>query len=136
MPAAGLTRVTPTRRLAHHLRARHDEDCLARGLEVWATPDIVTWDELIERLFVADRQAGRLTGRWLPGTAAQLLWERLVRDDPQLDPLVSAAGVARAAYQSWRRAHDYCIPLAALTGDECPETAAFARWSRQYQRYR
>ena len=133
MPAAGLTRVTPTRRLAHHLRARHDEDCLARGLDVWATPDIVTWDELIERLFVADRQAGRLTGRWLPGTAAQLLWERLVRDDPQLDPLVSATGVARAAYQSWRRAHDYCMPLAALTGEESPETAAFARWSRQYQ---
>jgi probable DNA repair protein len=29
--------------------------------------------------------------------------------------------------------HDYCIPLAALTGDESAETAAFARWSRQYQ---
>ncbi len=30
------------------------------------TPDIVTWDDLIERMFALDRQAGRLDGRWLP----------------------------------------------------------------------
>jgi probable DNA repair protein len=111
---------------------RHDESCLARGLEVWATPDIVTWDELIERLFALDRQAGCLDGRWLPTSGAQLIWERMVRDDPDLDPLVSSAGVARAAYQSWRRLHDYRIPLDALDGGDSPETAAFARWCRQY----
>ncbi|EFK94871.1 hypothetical protein LDC_3125, partial [sediment metagenome] len=60
---------------------------MAQGLEVWATPDIVTWDELIERMFVFDRQAGRLDSRWLSASAAQLLWERIVRDDPELNPL-------------------------------------------------
>jgi probable DNA repair protein len=105
---------------------------MARGLEVWPTPDIVTWDELVERMFVADRQAGRLTGRWLPAGAAQLVWERIVRDDPDLDPLLSVAGVARGAYQSWRCLHDHCIPLAALDDDASTETAAFARWCRRY----
>jgi len=85
-------------------------------------------------MFALDRQAGRLDGRWLPPSAAQLVWERLVRDDAELNPLVSAAGVARAAYLSWRRLHDYCVPQDAPGGDETPETAAFARWSRQYQR--
>jgi len=85
-------------------------------------------------MFALDRQAGRLDGRWLPAGAAQLVWERLVRDDPDLSPLVSPAGVARAAYQAWRRLHDYCIPPDALDGDETPETAAFARWCRRYQR--
>ena len=47
---------------------------MARGLEVWATPDIVTWDELIERMFMLDRQAGRLGWRWLSASAAKLLW--------------------------------------------------------------
>lgn len=130
---AGVTRVTPTRRLAHHLHARHDEECLARGLEVWPTPDIVTWNELIERAFALDRQAGRDGGRWLPASAAQLLWQRIVRDDPDLDPLLSPAGVARAAWQAWSRLHDYCIPLAALDGEQGVETAAFARWCRQYR---
>jgi probable DNA repair protein len=85
-------------------------------------------------MFALDRQDGRLRGRWLPASAALLLWERLVRDDPDLSPLLSPAGVARSAYQSWRRLHDYCIPQDALAGDESSETAAFARWCRQYQR--
>jgi probable DNA repair protein len=85
-------------------------------------------------MFARDRQAGRLDGRWLPANAAQLLWERMVRDDPDLGLLVSPAGVARAAYQSWRRLHDHAVPLEALDGDESIETHAFARWCRQYQR--
>jgi probable DNA repair protein len=107
---------------------------VARGLEVWATPDIVTWDELIERMFMLDRQAGRLGGRWLPASAAQLLWERIVRDDPELSPLLSSSGVARAAAQSWRRLHDFRVPFAALDDDQSAETAAFSRWCREYRR--
>jgi probable DNA repair protein len=132
--APALTRVTPTRRLAHHLRARHEETCLALGLEVWATPDIVTWDELVERMFALERRAGRQEARWLPSGAAQLVWERIVRADPELSPLVAPGGVARAAYQSWRRLHDYQVPLESLDDNESPETTAFARWCRRYQR--
>ena len=107
---------------------------MAQGFEVWATPDIVTWDELIERMFMLDRQAGRLDGRWLPASAAQLLWERIVRDDPELSPLLSPAGVARSAAQSWRRLHDFLVPFAALDDDQSAETAAFSRWCREYRR--
>lgn len=128
-----LTRVTPTRRLAHYLRARHDAECLARGLEVWDTPDIVTWDGLVERMFALDRQAGRLEGRWLPAAASQLLWARIVSDDPERSPLVSSAGVARAACQTWRALHDYQIPVDAIEGGDTPEREAFARWSRRYR---
>lgn len=55
-----------------------------------------------------------------------------MRDDPERSPLVSPAGVARAAYQSWRNLHDYCLPVAALDGGDSAETEAFARWCRQY----
>jgi len=86
-------------------------------------------------MFALDRQAGRLDGRWLPATAARLLWERVVSRDPELSPLVSPVGVARAAHQSWRRLHDYGVPLESLGSDESAETAAFARWCRQYARH-
>jgi probable DNA repair protein len=85
-------------------------------------------------MFAVDRQAGRLDGRWLPASAAQLVWERIVRDDADVSALVSVAGVARAAHQSWRRLHNYCIDLASLDGAQSTETAAFARWSRRYRR--
>jgi probable DNA repair protein len=115
------------------LRARHDEQCLASGLEVWATPDIVTWDELIERMFRLDRAEGRLTGRWLPDGAAQLLWERIVREDNVVGPLLSIAGLARAARQSWRRMHDWCLPQEYADTGESAETEAFARWCHRYR---
>jgi probable DNA repair protein len=131
--SVALTRVTPTRRLAHHLRARHDADCLACGLEAWDTPDIVTWDELVERMFALDRQAGRLEGRWLPAAASQLIWGRIVGDDPECGPLVSSSGVARSACQSWRLLHAYRIPFESIEGGDSAETEAFARWARQYR---
>ncbi|MGB5104562.1 MAG: hypothetical protein WBO04_14765, partial [Steroidobacteraceae bacterium] len=130
-----VTWVTPTRRLAHRLRLRHDEDCLARGLEAWTSPDIVTWGELIRRMFELDRQAGRLAGRWLPEAAAQLVWERIVRRDPRSGALVSPAGVARAACLAWQRMHSHLIPRSALTGDGSPECEAFARWVARYDQW-
>ena len=85
-------------------------------------------------MFALDRQAGRLAGRWLPTGAALLAWKAIIRDDPQLPALVEQPGVARAAYQSWQRLHDYGIPAEALDCGESLETEAFARWCRTYRR--
>jgi probable DNA repair protein len=85
-------------------------------------------------MFVLDRQAGRLDGRWLPVGAALLAWQAIIRDDPQLPPLVAQPGLARAAYSSWQRLHDYCIPPESLDCGESLETDAFARWCRAYRR--
>lgn len=126
------TVVTPTRRLAHHLKVRHDEACLAQGLAVWPTPDILPWSALIERMFQLDRQAGRTELRWLGDGAARLWWERLVQRDPNGAAIISPQGLGRAAHRSWRLLHDYEIPLGALSGDNGPEVAAFARWSAEY----
>ena len=126
------TWVTPTRRLAHDLRVRFDAACAARGLAVWRSRDIATWDELIERMFALDRQAGRLAGRWLPANAAELVWQRIVRRDPAAGPLLSPAGVGRAAYQAWRRMHAHRIPVAALADEAGAEVTAFGRWADSY----
>ncbi len=128
----GVTWVTPTRRLAHYLRARHDDDCAARGLAVWPTADTVTWSGLVERLFVEDRSAGRLAGRWLGDAAARLVWERLAERDRAASHLVAPALLGRAAYDSWRRLHAYAIPLEAVERDPRPEAQAFARWAQEY----
>src|SRR5689334_10243906 len=62
----GVTVVTPTRRLAHQLRSRHDTACAGCGQRTWRTPDVVTWHELLRRQFEADRAEGRTSLRWLP----------------------------------------------------------------------
>lgn len=85
-------------------------------------------------MFASDRAAGRIEGRWLPPSAAQLLWEQIVRDDPAASALVSPGGVARAACQSWRRLNDYQVSLESIAADESPESVAFARWCDRYSR--
>jgi probable DNA repair protein len=124
--------VTPTRRLAHYLRRRFDDACTEQGLAVWRTPDIVTWSGLVERLFALERQAGRVAGRWLPDSAARLVWERIAERDPSTAGLVSPGQLGHAAYESWRRMHAYQIPAEVIAAGDTPETAAFARWAAEY----
>jgi ATP-dependent helicase/nuclease subunit B len=126
------TLVTPTRRLAHHLQARHDRESLARGLVIWRTPDIVTWSGLIERMFMLDRQASRTSRRWLDDGAARLAWERLVQRDPKVTGVISPDGLARTAYRSWRLLHDYRIPLESAEAIDGPEVAVFMRWAEEF----
>jgi probable DNA repair protein len=131
---AGVTCVTPTRRLAHQLRARHDAACAERGLAVWRTPDVVTWAELLQRQFEADRVAGRTSRRWLAPSHARLAWEQLVRRDPSLADVLAPAGLGAVAYRSWTLLHQYRIPDSALDASGV-EGAAFARWVGEYRRW-
>lgn len=128
----GVTWVAPTRRLAHYLRRRHDEACAAEGLEVWTTPDVVTWSGLVERLFTEGRAAGRVSGRWLDDAMARMAWERIAERDGALAHILAPGQLGRTAYDSWRRLHAYAIPLTALDADDRPEAQAFARWARSY----
>ncbi|HET9693574.1 MAG TPA: PD-(D/E)XK nuclease family protein [Steroidobacteraceae bacterium] len=132
---AGVTVVTPTRRLAHQLRARHDAACVARGLPAWRTPDVVTWSELLQRQFETDRAAGRTCQRWLAPSHARLVWERLVRRDSSLAGVLAPAGLGAVAYRSWELVHQYQVPYAALDSADGAEGRAFARWVAEYRQW-
>jgi ATP-dependent helicase/nuclease subunit B len=127
------TVVVPTRRLAHHLRARWNERCATDGLQVWRTPSILTWGELLARMFRLDSEAGRLDRRWLPSVAAEMWWERTVRQDPASRELLAPAGLGRSAYQSWCRLHEYLIPVEALADADGSEGLAFQNWVHTYR---
>jgi ATP-dependent helicase/nuclease subunit B len=131
----GAIHVVPTRRLAHFLRARHDAASQQAGLTVWRTPEVVTWPELLRRQFEVDRVAGRTTARWLPASHGRLAWERIVRGDDRVLPVLSPGGLGHMAYRSWGLLHQYRIPYAALATAEGPEVAAFAGWVETYRRW-
>ena len=128
----GRTVVVPTRRLARHLQLRWNEHCAASGLVVWRTASITTWNELLERMFRQDRDAGRLDRRWLPVVTAEMWWERTVRRHPASRELLAPAGLGRNAYRSWRLLHEYLIPLEALADADGSEGLAFRDWVLAY----
>jgi ATP-dependent helicase/nuclease subunit B len=127
--------VTPTRRLAHLLRSRHDLACQARGLRSWPTPDVLTWQELLRRQFEADRVAGRSSARWLEPSHGLIVWEQIVRRDVERRPVLLPAGLGAVAQRSWTLHHEYLIPAAALAADDSPEVRAFARWAAEFARW-
>jgi probable DNA repair protein len=127
------TVVVPTRRLAHHLESRWNDRCAASGLQVWRTPSILTWSELLARMFRLDREAGRLDRRWLPPVAAEMWWERAVRRHSASQELLAPAGLGRSAYRSWRLMHEYLIPLEALADADGREGLAFQEWVYAYR---
>ena len=125
----------PTRRLAHFLRARHDATCLARGLSVWRTPEVLTWHDLLRRSFEADRARGLTTARWLSPSHARLVWERMVSDDARMAEVLSPGGLGEVAYRSWGLLHQYRIPDSALEPGAGAEAGAFAEWVATYRRW-
>jgi len=131
----GTTYVAPTRRLAHFLRARHDAACQARGLRVWETPDVVTWSELLRRQFDLDRAAGRTAARWLDTGHGLIVWERIVRRDVDLRPVLLPSGLGAVAQRSWELLHAYRIPVRVLVEDSSPEVQSFGRWAVEFGRW-
>ena len=127
--------MTPTRRLAHYLRSRHDAACVDAGLRAWPTPDVATWAELVRRAFEADRETGRTTCRWLEPAQAHLVWEQIIQADERLHSVIAPAGIGAMALRSWTLQHEYLIPAETLDTDPSPEVQAFAQWRTEYLRW-
>ena len=76
-----------------------------RGLAHAGRRDLVRL--CVERQFALERQAGAPAGRWLPDSAARLVWEHIVGATPPLQDWCRPACSVAAAYESWRPA---CTP--------------------------
>jgi probable DNA repair protein len=134
--AAGITVVTPNRRLAQALRAQFDAFQSARNLSAWEDADILPVGAFIERLYEEALYAGDADLPQLLSPAQErAIWESVLADAPLLSLSQAAAGCADA----WRLAHAWRIDGAAFSepakfaGNE--DTQAFAGWARAYARH-
>ena len=132
---AGPLVLTPTRRLAHQLRSAHDAARDAGGFAVWRTLEVLPWQTWIESQWLRERQSDTVSGRLLAPATAALAWRRIIESEPAETGVLSAPGLARAAYRSWRAMQAYRIPIAALDEEDTHETRCFARWVRAYRRW-
>jgi probable DNA repair protein len=126
--AAGVTVVTPNRRLAQALMSEFDRFQAAKGLNAWEAPDILPFGAFVERLW-EDALYSHL-GEKLPLLLApaqeQRLWEEVLADSD----LLAIPQAAAQCREAWTLLHQWRI--GAGHGNE--DAAAFSRWSREYQR--
>lgn len=133
----GVTVITASRRLAHALRLSYAQHAQDRGQKVWQTPRILPWGTWLRQQYLETRAANlqsRSSLYALTPAQARVLWDEVVANSRQADGLLNPSSAARLAAGSWRRLHDYLIPLERLKEFDTAEPAALHSWCSEFMR--
>ena len=127
--------LTASRRLAHAMRLAYAASAQARGLRVWRTPQILPWSTWLKREYLEARALARdepSIKRVLSTAQSRALWADVVAESRFARELLNPANAARLAARSWRRLHEYLIPIDALASFDTPEARALESWCREF----
>ena len=126
--AAGITVVTPNRRLAQALNLEFDSHQIGRGLNSWEAPDILPFGAFVERLYedALYSDLGAKLPLLLTPAQEQRLWEEVLADSG----LLAVPQAAAQCREAWMLLHQWRI--GAGQGNE--DARAFSEWSRLYAR--
>ena len=134
---SGATVVTPNRRLARALVARHDEAQRAAGLAVWPAARALPWDAWLTTLWQQALEADIVPdgARLRTPVQAAHAWNRIVAANAA--PLIDARGAAVLAADAWSIVHAWGASgeswrAWAGSGDVDDDASAFARWAARY----
>lgn len=117
------------------MRLAHAASAQARGLQVWRTPQILPWSTWLRREYLEARavaKPGHAMKRVLSAAQSRALWDDIVADSDFARELLNPSNAARLAARSWRRLHDYLIPLEALVRYDTAEARALASWCQTF----
>ena len=138
--AAGITVVTPNRRLAQVLKADFDAYQVNRNRSVWEDADILPVASFVERMYedaLYSEQAAS-GGAPLPllvsPSQERELWEEAIRASTWAGALLDVPRTAQRAAEAWKRAHEWRIAGALDKFADTEDTRAFAGWAGAYAR--
>lgn len=129
--------LTASRRLAHAIRLGYARHAQQQGLSAWRTPRALPWSAWLRQQHLDARASGSpptARARVLTATQARILWDDVVANSRTARDLLSPASAARLAARSWRRLHDYLIPIERLQSFDTPEGHALDAWCREFER--
>lgn len=133
---AGITVVTPNRRLAVELAREFGRRQVADGRAAWESPDVLPIDAFVERCYDEALYSDR--GGELPvlldDAQARELWEEVIRASRWGAELLEIPQTAARAMEAWRIAHAWRIATALEKFEGTDDSRAFAEWARAYAR--
>ena len=131
---AGITVVTPNRRLAVELARGFARRQIDSGRLTWESPDILPLGAFVERCYeeavYSDHGAGLPV--LLADSQARELWEQAIRASRWSGALFDVPQTAARAMEAWRIAHAWRIAQALGKFQGTEDTRAFAEWAREF----
>jgi probable DNA repair protein len=130
---AGISVVTPTRRLAQELVREFDVDRIASGLQTWEAADILPFGSFVERMWenAIYSELGVDTSL-LSLPQEQALWEEIIAASPWAAQLLSPERTADQCRDAWRLAHAWRIERALDKFPANDDARAFSDWANAY----
>ncbi len=130
---AGATLITASQRLARHLAAGYGATQQAQGASVWEAPDILPWNQWLERFWqesfgLLDADTPQLL---LSDFQEQTLWEEVIRAADS-EPLLQVPAAARSAREAWQLLHAWKLSIPRSRESASEDVGAFARWAKTY----
>ena len=142
--AAGVTIVTPNKRLARTLVARHDAAMVRIGHRTWPAAHVLPWSAWLTTLWRDACDAGAVAPglRLLTSVESRYLWDRVVAADAsERAPLLDPRGAAVLAADAWDLVHAWGSGGESWrgwhAGDDAldrSDPAHFAAWADRYRR--
>lgn len=132
---AGVTVITPSRRLAIALKRQFDGAQSARGIAAWDSADILPFSAFIERLY-EDALYSRPTHELpmlLTSAQEQILWEDAISHSESGAALLAVGEAARLAREAWQLAHAWHLIPRLRNFSLNEDGKAFQDWSRRYE---
>ena len=121
------TVVCASHRQAQALQLAFAQAQIARGAEVWETPQIVGFAAFVEGL--ADAGLPALLG----AAETRVLWRIVVDESRGGEPLLRAADAAQLAAEAWSLCHEYRLAL-PLDARGMTDAERFNQWAAAYRR--
>jgi probable DNA repair protein len=137
-PQAGVTVITPNRRLARSLKSEFDQTQAVRGATVWDSADILPVSAFIERIYEDAQYSAYSAGaRRLPmllkPAQEQVLWESTINFSETGAVLLAVAETARLAREAWQIAHAWHLIPRLKSFPLNEDAKAFRGWSQRYE---
>ncbi len=128
------TLLTVNNRLALELRGRYDRMQIAAGRQAWPSADILPWTAWLRRSYDDLLDRGQTVRDLLSGPQERLLWEAIIRRDPDSAALLQPSAAAQTARDAFALCTAWRLEpkrLDALGGDD---TRTFLRWRESFSR--
>ena len=133
---AGVTVVTPNRRLALALKREFDDAQARRGLSAWEAADILPLPAFVERAYEDALYSGQAAALPILLAPAQelALWENIIRGSAAGEALLAVPETARLACEAWQLAHAWRLVPKLKNFPLNEDGKAFQEWALRYER--